>query len=44
MLVLTPDQMAAIADAAEAAWPAEACGLLIGRGAAGRHRDRDHRR
>ncbi len=32
MLVLSVHQMAAIASAAEAAWPAEGCGLLIGTG------------
>ncbi len=32
ILVLTPAQMAAITAAAAAAWPAEACGLLIGHG------------
>lgn len=32
MLVLSASQMASIATTAEAAWPAEACGLLIGRG------------
>jgi proteasome lid subunit RPN8/RPN11 len=32
MLVLSAEQMASIATAAEAAWPAEGCGLLIGRG------------
>jgi proteasome lid subunit RPN8/RPN11 len=32
MLVLSAQQMAAIASAAEAAWPAEGCGLLIGKG------------
>ncbi len=32
MLVLSGQQMACIASAAEAAWPAEGCGLLIGRG------------
>ncbi|EME69632.1 Mov34/MPN/PAD-1 [Paramagnetospirillum caucaseum] len=32
MLVLSATQMASIAAAAEAAWPAEGCGLLIGRG------------
>lgn len=32
MLVLSARQMASIASAAEAAWPAEGCGLLIGRG------------
>ncbi|MBI3444318.1 MAG: M67 family metallopeptidase [Magnetospirillum sp.] len=32
MLVLSIDQMAEIAHAAQAAWPAEACGLLLGRG------------
>lgn len=33
MLVLSAEQMADIAAAAEAAWPAEGCGLLIGRSA-----------
>ncbi|KIL96979.1 hypothetical protein CCC_01772 [Paramagnetospirillum magnetotacticum MS-1] len=32
MLVLTAQQMASIAAAAEAAWPGEGCGLLIGKG------------
>ncbi|CUW41157.1 putative CysO-cysteine peptidase [Magnetospirillum sp. XM-1] len=32
MLVLSAEQMADIATAAEAAWPAEGCGLLIGKG------------
>jgi proteasome lid subunit RPN8/RPN11 len=32
MLVLSAEQMADIASAAEAAWPAEGCGLLIGTG------------
>ncbi|WP_096701366.1 M67 family metallopeptidase [Magnetospirillum sp. 15-1] len=32
MLVLSAEQMASIATAAEAAWPAEGCGLLIGKG------------
>lgn len=37
MLVLSAEQMAEIADAAEAAWPAEGCGLLVGRDAGRRH-------
>ncbi|ARJ65125.1 hypothetical protein WV31_05340 [Magnetospirillum sp. ME-1] len=32
MLVLSAQQMADIAAAAESAWPAEGCGLLIGKG------------
>lgn len=32
MLLMTAEQRAAVAAAAEAAWPAEGCGLLIGRG------------
>lgn len=32
MLVLSAEQMASIAGAAEAAWPSEGCGLLIGKG------------
>lgn len=32
VIVLTPAQMASIADAAEAAFPAEGCGLLVGTG------------
>ena len=30
MIVLAPDHLKRIADAAEAAWPAECCGLLVG--------------
>lgn len=30
MIVLTPAQLKQVVDAAEAAWPAECCGLLIG--------------
>jgi proteasome lid subunit RPN8/RPN11 len=33
MLILSAGQMAEIAAAAEAAWPAEGCGLLVGRNA-----------
>lgn len=32
MLLMTAEQRAAVVAAAEAAWPAEGCGLLIGRG------------
>ncbi|MGE5506610.1 MAG: M67 family metallopeptidase [Actinomycetota bacterium] len=32
MIVLAPQQLKQIADAAEAAWPRECCGLLVGRG------------
>jgi proteasome lid subunit RPN8/RPN11 len=32
MIVLTADQVRAITEAALAAWPREACGLLVGRG------------
>ena len=38
MLVLHPDHLKAIADDAEAAYPREACGLLVGRQLAGDHR------
>jgi proteasome lid subunit RPN8/RPN11 len=32
MIVLTPEQVRQVADAAEAAYPQECCGLLVGRG------------
>ena len=38
MLVLHPDHLKAIADDAEAAYPREACGLLVGRFGVGDHR------
>lgn len=33
MILITPEHLKTIADAAEAAFPAECCGLLVGRGA-----------